>query len=334
MGDTKIEWTDKTWNPLRGCARVSEGCRNCYAMKMAHRQSGPGKAYEGLTMVGADGPQWTGKVRTVPELLTEPLRWRKPRKIFVNSMSDLFHEDVPFEFIHEVWAVMRQTPQHTYQILTKRPERMREVVDLISRKETLGYAKGFYSHVWLGVSVEDQKTADERIPLLLQTPAAVRWISAEPLLGPIDLVYAANQKCGHEEGYMEGNTGAWICLACERQVEFNLDWVIVGGESGHRARPMHPDWVRSIRNQCQAAGVKFFFKQWGAWGPVAPIYDEDDSYLDRIDQARESRCEILDRVGTQWPEFQPPPGSWMMERVGKKNSGRLLDGRTWDEFPV
>ncbi len=208
MGDkTGIAWTDATWNPLRGCTRVSSGCENCYAEKVAARFSGPGLPYEGLATRGP--ARWTGKVRLAEKHLDDPLRWRRPRRIFVNSMSDLFHESVPDEWIDRIFAVMALAPQHTFQVLTKRPGRMRsylsrdlhahhllvaihgmkatftERVRAISGKQ--GVYEGPLANVHLGVSVEDQATADERIPLLLETPAAVRFISAEPLLGPIDV---------------------------------------------------------------------------------------------------------------------------------------------------
>lgn len=265
--DTLIQWTDKTWNPVRGCALVSEGCRSCYAMKVAHRFSGPGKPYEGLTEIGPKGPRWNGKIRLVEKALLEPLRWRKPRRIFVNSMSDLFHEDVPFEFIDRVFAVMALCPQHTFQILTKRAERMltywaadrwnvvEQAVEIISdrRGDVAGRVireqfetdldKYPLPNVWLGVSVERQQEADERIPLLLQTSAAVRFISAEPLLGLIGLA----RHFPHVHG--------------QRNDRF---WVIVGGESGAGARPCDLAWIRSIVQQCATAGVSCFVKQLGA----------------------------------------------------------------------
>jgi protein gp37 len=260
LSDTTIEWTNKTWNPVRGCSIVSPGCTNCYAMKQAHRFSGDGGAYEGLTQLTKGGPVWTGKVRCVPELLDDPLRWRKPKRVFVNSMGDLFHEDVPDSFIDAVFGVMAITTRHSYQVLTKRPQRMLEYFRrlkasvLFSFPERITDAsvaarartkdKGYdncgplwpLENVWLGVSVEDQARADERIPLLLQVPAAVRWISAEPLLGPV------NPRMGsvHNNG---------------------IDWVVVGGESGHGARGMEYQWALSLRDQCEAAGVAFFMKQ-------------------------------------------------------------------------
>jgi protein gp37 len=207
MGDnSNIEWTDATWNPVRGCALVSAGCTNCYAMRVAHRFSGDSQPYAGLTKLTSHGPVWTGDVTLWPDVLDVPLRWRRPRRIFVNSMSDLFHEDVPEEFIDKVFAVMALSPQHTFQILTKRPVRMRDYLLTVQNDDkdfnrwsnagveitdspcaVIDDADWPLPNVWLGVSVEDQATADERIPLLLQTPAAVRFLSCEPLLGPVDL---------------------------------------------------------------------------------------------------------------------------------------------------
>jgi len=293
-----IEWTDATWNPVRGCALVSAGCTNCYAMRDAHRFSGPGKPYDGLTKLTEHGPVWTGEVRLVPELLDQPLRWRKPRRIFVNSMSDLFHPDVPDEFICRVFEVMTtcngyyaDSPSpHMFQILTKRPERQREFMGKWIAAKGHDWLREHGHRVWLGVSVEDQKTADERIPILLRTLAAVQWVSAEPLLGPIDL-----------GEYLEGDR--W--MASEEPMDGWLDWIAVGGESGPHARPMHPDWVRSIRDQCLAAQVPFFFKQWGEYLPSGQSDVEGDSQQTDADYAR----------------------------VGKKAAGRFLDDRTWSEMP-
>jgi len=274
---SSIEWTDATWNPVRGCSKVSAGCTNCYAMRQGHRFSGPSKAYEGLThVVKGKGPQWTGAVRTVPELLEEPLRWRKPRRVFVNSMSDLFHEDVPDEFIAAVFAVMYDAHRHSYQVLTKRPERMAELLpsrefwDAINRSwlERLWapVAKrhgldssgprpgpdypiaGPLPNVWLGTSVEDQAAADERIPHLLRTPATVRFLSCEPLLGRVDL------------------PTDWM---------MELDWIIVGGESGPGARQCNVAWIRSLVAQCAVAPVPCFVKQVGAY-----VVDRNDAGFD------------------------------------------------------
>lgn len=309
-----IEWTDATWNPSRGCSLVSAGCTNCYAMRLAHRFSGPGGAYEGLTKTTSHGPVWTGEIRVVPELLDEPLHWSTPRRIFVNSMSDLFHEAVPDDFIGQVWRRMAWNQQHTFQILTKRPARMLKWLyahgqDAVFAGERAEYEQALKAHgwplrnVWLGVSVEDQATADERLPLLLQTPAAVRWISAEPLLGPIYL-----------------NWDVWPDLNPNGS---GLNWVVAGGESGPAARPAHPDWFRSLRDQCGAAGVPFFFKQWGEW---ITGEKQDDTFVwpDGIRQA--VRLGNGDNQGF-WDDAKP------CIRVGKKTAGRRLDGRMWDEYP-
>lgn len=210
---TTIEWTHTTWNPVTGCTKVSAGCKNCYAERMAHR----------LRAMGQERYRNGFKVTLQPQALDEPRRWRKPRLVFVNSMSDLFHRDVPVEFIVKVFETMASCPQHTFQVLTKRSERLRRLAPELP----------WPSNVWMGVSVENQK-AVARIVDLVEVPAAVRFLSVEPLLGPLD--------------------------------ELSLDgigWVIVGGESGPGARPMEPSWVVDIRDGCLEVGVPFFFKQWG-----------------------------------------------------------------------
>jgi len=298
---TSIEWTrnadgtaGKTWNPVRGCSIVSPGCHHCYAMKQAHRFSGAGKAYEGLTKQTKAGPQWTGVVRTVESALLEPLSWRKPARVFVNSMSDLFHEDVPDAFIDRVFAVMALAPRHTFQILTKRAERMhayftRQDSHGFQRHSningaiwsTLGTRLGSNIHhggnwrcrlplpnVWLGVSVEDQQRADERIPLLLETPAAVRFVSAEPLLGPIDFTLCGHRVAGWDEDWRYNVLSGeeWAGPRDEHaERSQHLDWVIVGGESGPGARPCALEWIESVVSQCKAAGVGCFTKQLGAY---------------------------------------------------------------------
>lgn len=221
--NSSIEWTEMTWNPVRGCTRVSEGCRNCYAERMATRFAGAGQAYEGLAMITPAGPRWTNQVRLVPEIVDQPLRWRQPRLIFVNSMSDLFHASVPLEFIQRVFAVMERCPQHTFQVLTKRSERLQELAEYLPWPD----------NVWMGVSVEDDRVI-RRVCDLQQVNATVRFLSVEPLIGPIN------------ELPLDG-----------------IHWVIVGGESGPNARPMEEDWVESIYQQCYMAQVPFFFKQWG-----------------------------------------------------------------------
>jgi len=314
---TGIEWTDATWNPIRGCSRVSEGCRNCYAETTAKRFSGEGMPYEGLI---AKGGQWNGEITLVPEKLDEPLRWQRPRRIFVNSMSDLFHENVPDDYVDKVFAVMALSERHTFQILTKRPERMRQYLlnpwtrvnigdragDMVEDGDT---AQTYVvnrpwplSNVWLGVSVEDQKAADERIPLLLETPAAVRWISAEPLLGSINLEMYFEQWPDHNGVRVVQNGNG-------------LDWVVVGGESGKDARPMYPAWAKSLRDQCKSADVPFLFKQWGEW-----LEGEMPAWPETADYKSTNGTGYYD--GDLW-----------MDRVGKKKAGRLLDGALHDQYP-
>jgi protein gp37 len=296
-----IIWTETTWNPVRGCSKVSPGCANCYAERMAARFCGPGEPYHGTI---ADG-RWTGKVRLEEDALTAPMRWRKPRRIFVCSMSDLFHPEVPDSYIGKIFGVMAEAHQHTFQVLTKRAQRMLEWSKSVAHYPKGDRSKspvpGWPPNVWLGVTAEDQKRVDERIPLLLQTPAAVRFVSCEPLLGPVDLAKA---------GAVWSDMNDKIIPGCRSIGTKEINWVIVGGESGPGARPMHPDWARGLRDQCQAAGVPFLFKQWGEWGP---------------------------RTGDQgvpdYAFFKGPGAECHVWRVGKKAAGRLMDGRTWDEFP-
>lgn len=279
MAETSIEWTDRVWNCLRGCSRVSSGCMRCYAERIAARDL-PGMRSpttgEPFAVMSSDGPHWTGKVELIESKLSEPLRWRKPCRCFVNSMSDLFHESVPDETIDRIFAVMALCPQHTFQVLTKRAERMREyfadeieravaiktAATMVANYDRLCEAAGFmpwpYRNVWLGVSVEDQQRADERIPLLLQTPAAVRFLSCEPLLGPVDLSCVPwPQGWQDDDDISDG-------IDPLRFVKSRIGWVIVGGESGPGARPSNTDWVQSIVDQCKAAGTACFVKQLGA----------------------------------------------------------------------
>ncbi|PSR19948.1 MAG: hypothetical protein C7B47_16530 [Sulfobacillus thermosulfidooxidans] len=229
-----IEWTDATWNPVTGCTKVSQGCKHCYAERMAHR----------LQAMGSSRYVNGFRVTLHPEVLTVPLHWLKSRRIFVNSMSDVFHPDVPDEFIADIFSIMSQTPQHIYQVLTKRPERLARLAQKLP----------FPANVWIGTSIESQDVL-YRIAWLQQVPAAIRFLSCEPLLGPLpDLPLD------------------------------NIHWVIVGGESGPHARPMAREWVIEIRDQCITHGIPFFFKQWGG--------------------------------------------------IQRQRAGRLLDGRTWDEFPI
>lgn len=233
-----IEWTETTWNPIVGCSICSPGCHHCYAMAMARRLKGvalaklsrgedPGRLRHYIEVIGEDG-RWNGKMRLVPGALSDPSRWKRPKVIFVNSMSDLFHDNLPVEDIQKVCEVMREVPQHTYQVLTKRAARMRDLLSGPLRE----YAE--LPQIWWGTSVENKKHGLPRIEELRQAPATTRFLSIEPLLedlGPVDLN--------------------------------GIHWVIAGGESGASARPMEADWVRAIRDQCLAQNVKFFFKQWG-----------------------------------------------------------------------
>lgn len=233
---TGIEWTETTWNPVTGCDRVSEGCDHCYALTMAARLKAMGsERYRRDGDPRTSGPGFG--VTLHHDKIGEPLSWCRPRVVFVNSMSDLFHAEVPVDFIRDVFGTMEATPLHTYQVLTKRAGRMASVVGRWAKE-------GFQppSNVWLGTSVENQRWADIRIPKLVETPAAVRFLSAEPLLGPVDLT-------------------SWLSGAAA------FDWVIAGGESGAGARPMDAGWVRDLRDQCSDAGVAFFFKQWGGRTP-------------------------------------------------------------------
>ncbi|MFE6903838.1 DUF5131 family protein [Streptomyces sp. NPDC057717] len=468
---TKIEWTDTTWNVVTGCTEVSPGCDNCYAKTFAERWRGTkGHHFEN----GFD-------ITLRPERLALPLKWRKPRRAFVNSMSDLFHKDIPDEYVARTFAVMALTPQHTYQILTKRHGRMRSLlndncgcgnghVPGVHFRSAMAWAVSMANpdripgvpddaeqrvynapwplpNVWLGVSVEDQKRADLRIPALAETPAAVRFLSCEPLLGPVDLTewmpsispvpaeqapatwaewtwpdwapakvrtqieefwaedwgrsprhwisdmyqqgappFGARLSMGDGFGHKPdqvvgrfvhcwGNIGRLV-LDDDPDREFaytsfgsrdrararGIDWVIAGGESGHGARAMHPDWARSLRDQCTAAAVPFFLKQWGEWGPapfVLRVCDPDVGWQGTEEELAAAKADSEARGATHvhtgnWLEedgertywlheigHKPwslercalPEGTAAIRRWGKKRAGRELDGRTWDETP-
>jgi protein gp37 len=229
MAETQIEWTDATWNPVAGCSIVSAGCTNCYAMEMARRlQAMDVEKYRGLTRRSGKRSIWNGVVREDRAALEIPLKWKKPKKIFVNSMSDLFHEAVSDKFIFDVWNVMRATPWHQYQILTKRPERMAAIVRHKIRD--------VLPNVWLGTSIEDADVID-RANALRTVPATIRFISFEPLIGSVGAINLSG-----------------------------FQWAIVGGESGRSARPIREEWIDEIYDQCAVYGTVFFFKQWGTWG--------------------------------------------------------------------
>jgi protein gp37 len=304
MGRTSIEWTDESWNPTTGCSRVSPGCEHCYAEALSLRRGWSKKPWT--------GPNAVENVRLHPDRLDQPLRWKKPRRVFVNSMSDLFHEQVPDSFIDQVFAVMADARVHTFQVLTKRPVRMRGYLVGADRWRRIAYeyacrtlARGKrpagdprehvpwpLPNVWLGVSVEDQRRADERIPLLLSTPAAIRFVSAEPLLGPVDIRAYIAQPVPYDPYH-----------------EQRLNWLIVGGESGPGARAMDVAWARASVRQCREAGVACFVKQLGsapgfrledeeACGNIAPSFH----HYDREAQLYVKR--LTDRKGgdpAEWP---------------------------------
>jgi len=314
---TKIEWTDATVNAVNGCSVISPGCKHCYAMKQAHRFP----VRQGLTMKTAGGMVWTGDVRFNEKALLQPLGWTRPRRIFWNAHGDLFHENVPDEWIDKVLAVCALTPQHQHQILTKRSARMRAYFSYadgfgrwgfiehqarrianVPAGRTLAHLGGSHlPNVWLGVSVEDQQRADERIPDLLATPAAVRFLSCEPLLGPVNLdCVMVTLESGERVGWNVVRDGPGD----------RVDWVIVGGESGPGARAMHPDWARQLRAQCDAADVPFFFKQWGEWLPC-------ESPANPVDGVDLRACD-----------------GFIAQRVGKKSAGRLLDGVEHNGMPA
>lgn len=320
-----IEWTGATWNPITGCSIVSPGCTNCYAMRLAGTRMKHHPSRAGLTVDSKAGPVWNGKVRFNEQWLDQPLRWKRPRMIFVCAHGDLFAEGVPDEWIDRIFLVMAQARQHTFQVLTKRADRMRDYMNqfraLGARVVKDGPRSVDFRHgnrflmlegdqqwplenVWMGVSAEDHKRARERLPLLRETPAAVRWVSAEPLLGPIDTSLRG------------------------------IDWLVAGGESGRGARPMHPNWARDLRDRCEREGVAFFFKQWGEWAPHVGAVDgwtiDDDPESSRFDHR--------DWDGDRWSEPYRP--MWCDEldedtvsRIGKKRAGRLLDGVEHSAMP-
>lgn len=342
-GQSNIEWTDATWNPTRGCTRVSPGCGGpgkqggCYAEIMAARFSKPGQWGHGFAEMvtrpdGTTDHRWTGKVALIRSQLAWPKHFRGPRVpvrgpgsrplVFVNSTSDPFHEALDIEDIYLVLAAIAAAKHIDFQLLTKRPERAREILSNPGCLEEI-YARWYgvddgprevaawpLPNLWLGVSAERQQEADERIPLLMQTPAAVRFVSVEPMLGPVSVSYLEWAK---------------------------LDWVICGGESGPGARPMHPDWARSLRDQCEAAGVPFFFKQWGNWLPWEPEHgpcwkaqngkSEDHHALFPVDFDNDPNWD-----DGLW-SLEDGEGQAAFQRVGKKAAGRLLDGKEHNGMP-
>ncbi|GAA1401811.1 phage Gp37/Gp68 family protein [Pseudonocardia kongjuensis] len=364
MNSTTIEWTDRTWNPVTGCTKVSPGCDHCYADSIATRFAGTKAFPHGF------------EVTLRPDRLAAPLQWSKPSRVFVNSMSDLFHDDVPDEFIARVWAVMAASPRHTFQVLTKRHGRMRSLLSSAAFRVSVGAAIGDLElpgpgrfrqitpeqattattvwplpNVWLGVSVEDQKRAELRVPALLEAPAAVRFLSCEPLLGPVDLLGPWHPLKGRSKptywltpqpvwGDPVPVDGTDLTLAPLEQLPA-IDWVIAGGESGPKARPMHPAWPRALRDQCAAAGVPFFFKQWGRWS-IYPA-TRPDGLMDlrgRITVADDGT--VYQPGDLAWPDG---PRAGEAVRAGhdraqltamyprRDQHTRELDERTHDAFP-
>lgn len=361
--NTKIEWTDATWNPTTGCDKVSPGCDHCYAERMVYRLAHiQGSGYEGD--YAHDYPGMGFDVRMHRNRLEQPFHWRKPLKVFVDSMGDLFHEDVPDDFLDEIFGVILacsvlENYGHIFQILTKRPGRLSQYltsvppIELVKRwssaARTMVEIDGGdilleevvewtgidnvwpLKNVWIGVTAENQQVADERIPLLLQCPAAVRFVSCEPLLGPINF-----KSLHHETSQSYYQVLKPISGPGGRPA---LDQIIVGGETGPGARPMHPDWVRTIRDDCQMTGTPFFFKGWGDWATnaafseghpappvkIKPMWMREDGFVSEqplsLDGAEQSAGDVVKH-------------SWIKAaKLGKKKAGRELDGRTWEEFP-
>lgn len=347
--NSRIEWTTTTWNPTTGCDKVSPGCGlprpdsddeqigrtgGCYAMTMARRLKAMGQEkYQNDGDPRTSGPGFG--VTMHPGSLTEPLHWAKPRKVFVNSMSDLFHDKVDASFIAQVFAVMSLAEQHTFQVLTKRHGRMRSLlnepmfrVTVDEYRESLqpGSAHLVWPipNVWLGVSAENQKWADIRIPALMQTPAAIRFISAEPLVGPISLHH------GHSHCPTHDFSGGFCTGPCPDRIL--PDWLISGGESGPGARPAHPDWFRTLRDDCAEAGIAYFHKQHGAYTPVTDQPKQGDLWVNEDGSTRTwGPFDGFVRRGIR--EFRDRDAV-LVRRVGKKSAGRELDGQTWDEFPT
>lgn len=368
---TKIEWTDATLNVVSGCTVISPGCTNCYAMRAGARGL-PRHPSNGLTQPSKAGHVWTGEVRFNEVALLLPLSWRRPRRIFWNAHGDLFHENVPDEWIDKVFAVFALTPQHSHQILTKRSARMREycaarstqarvlnAMDALLTRGSSAWLGWPLPNVWAGVSVEDQARR-ERVLDLAQTPAAIRFTSGEPLLEGITLTDIPLNGGADEHGI------EWLFNALTGEQYFigddgfnyggdgppmsPLDWVIVGGESGSGARPMHPDWAIALRDDCKRAGVPFLFKQWGDWAPVSDIAEDviDACYAPAParDPEGRRRCKVsqcvLHRDGSRFDgrsmyefgAFHSGASAMTMMEIGKRKAGRLLRGDQHDAMPA
>lgn len=327
---TRIEWTDATWNPVTGCTKLSPGCKYCYAERLWPRlRHLPAYAGRAFTDIGFHADRFAA-----------PLQWKSPRMVFVNAMGDLFHESVPLDFVADVFRVMAEADQHTFQVLTKRPQRMLEFFASHHRESAP-------KHVWLGVSVEDQPTADARIPSLLSAPARVLFVSYEPALGAIDLTQVGADKpmvLDALRGVMRSTAPLSLDPSPPEETAC-IDWVVCGGESGPRARPMHPDWIRHVRDQCRAVGVPFFFKQWGEWcepGQDFRAPETGDHLI--VDAPSPESSEIFDprtdcliasdgRVFADPADLPADVRCRLMTRLGKKRAGRQLDGETHDAYP-
>ena len=326
---TKIEWAEESLNIVTGCTKASEGCKNCYAEKMAKRLKAMGRPEYQLA---TDKNGWTGEIGFVEERLNTPKKWRKPRRVFLNSMSDTFHEKVGGADIWRMLNMIWSNPKHTFIVVTKRAELAKIAINHFC--DTFRDSKPI-PNLWLLVSVENQKAADERIPYLLQTNAVVRGLSMEPLLERIEISsdYLYPMQCVLHDGYdpfYKKIGSSWSCPSCGdggNPKDGRLDWVIVGGESGSGARPMHRDCVREIRDICVQAGIPFFFKQWGAW---APCYEIADGWtcLSEVDGN-----DIKRRIPNSAQIIENEWDGSLMVRIGKKRAGRMLDNREWDEVP-
>lgn len=329
---TKIEWTDETCNVTVGCSKCSPGCDNCYAERLAarwakHPNPKIRAKYEGT--VDAAG-KWTGKING-PDFSAFKKLPKTPKRVFVGSMTDIFHDVVKIgsyskTFLPRLFDILSSLPQHTFMLLTKRPEHMRQWIEFTLE----ACVDDVLPNLWLGVTVCNQAEADAKIPVLLQTPAAKRFISVEPMLGPVDL---SRFIC--KSGFVHADECGTYGPECEQIPDPTplpmrdpwvraLDWVICGGETGACARPMHPDWVRSLRDQCQATGTPFFFKGWGEYREATS--DERERVIRNTSLFREDYCQVALTDGGL--------ACRLMRRVGKRRAGRLLDGREWNEGPA
>jgi protein gp37 len=312
MSVTTIEWTKRpgtvgeVWNLVTGCNKVDRGCKHCYAETMHRRLRAMGQEkYAQEFLAGAVCHE---------DLLQLPKTWTKPRTVFVNSMSDLFHKDVPFHFLLQAFRVMRECPAHTFLILTKRPERALNFIEHV-RQVTPRWI--FPPNVWLGTSANDQKSADLRVPILLKIPDVLRFLSYEPATGSVEL---RNLGLSDSEAWShDALAGEYYCDGNTTRDLPRLHWVICGGESGPKADPMHPDWARKVRDDCKATGTPFFFKQWGAWQPITYY---SDGFIPTV------------KFNVGRGEFVfPLPSPQNMKRVGKHASGHELDGEIWQQYP-